>query len=147
VTNWTFNQPLERNRIVVQDDVLIGGALGNDYDLMSLEVKRWLKTDLAANLHFGYLRQGEGSVTAEWTAPWLLVTGNYNEDFPTGVVEKTLTLAGSIQGFVLDHFYIDATAGIDKITNYLNADGDNRDVPFFQLRFSAFVDGAINVGK
>jgi hypothetical protein len=63
------------------------------------------------------------------------------------VVEKTLTLAGSIQGFVLDHFYIDATAGIDKITNYLNADGDNRDVPFFQLRFSAFVDGAINVGK
>ena len=146
VTNWTFNQPLERNRIVVQDDVLIGGALGNDYDLVSMEVKRWLRTDLAANLHVGYLRQGEGSVTADWTAPWLLVTGTYEEKFPTGVVEKTFSVAGSIQGFAFEHFYVDATAGIDKITNYLNTDGDNRDVPFFQLRLSAFIDGAIDVG-
>lgn len=145
VANWTFNQPLERNRVVVQNDVLIGGALGNDYDLMTLELRRWLRTDISANLHFGYLRQGEGSVTAEWTAPWLLVTGEYDEAFPTGVVEKTLSVAGSVQGFVLDHFYIDATIGIDKITNYLNANGDNRDVLFFQLRLSAFVDGAVDV--
>ena len=145
VTNWTFNQPLARNRLVVQNDVLIGGALGNDYDLISLEMKRWLRTDVAADLHLGYLRQGEGSVTADWTAPWLLVTGKYEEKFPTGTVEKTLTVAGSVQGFAFDHFYLDATLGVDKITNYLNVDGDNRDVPFFQLRLSAFIDGSVNV--
>lgn len=145
ITNWTFNQPLERNRVVVQNDVLIGGALGNDYDLISLAVKRWFRSDLAANLHLGYLRQGEGSVTAEWTAPWLLVTGTYDERFPTGVVEKTFSFAGSVQGFMLNHFYVDATVGVDKITNYLNTDGDDRNLPFLQVRLSAFVDGAIDV--
>lgn len=142
VNNWTFNQPLERNRYVFNDQP-IGGALGNDYDLARLSVIKWLSNEIALSASAAYLRQGEGSILAEWTAPWLAASGNYSESFPSGTVEKTTTLSAGFKGFVLDHLFVSAHSGLRRVTNYDHISGDNRTLPFFALILSGFISGPI----
>ena len=144
VNNWTFNQPLERNRYLFNDQP-IGGALGNDYDLARLSVTKWLNSAMALSANAAYLRQGEGSILAEWTAPWLATSGDYSESFPSGTVEKTTTLSAGFKGFLLDHLFISAHSGLRKVQNYGHVNGDNRTIPFFSLVLSGFVSGPVNL--
>ena len=144
VNNWTFNQPLERNRYLFNDQP-IGGALGNDYDLARASVVKWLGDEMALTANAAYLRQGEGSITAEWTAPWLATSGSYSESFPSGTVEKTTTLSTGFKGFLFDHFFVSAHTGLRHVVNYANTDGDNRTLPFFSLMFSGFVSGPVGL--
>ncbi|MEW5994127.1 MAG: capsule assembly Wzi family protein [Candidatus Zixiibacteriota bacterium] len=144
VDNWTFNQPYDRNRYLYRGQP-IGGALGNDYDLYRASVIRWFSDELAASVNFLYTRQGEGSITDDWTTPWLLVTGDYNEPFPTGVVRKTTTAAVGAKGFVFDHFFFDVDVGVDWVRNFAHQDGDNRTLPFINLKVSSFVSTSLAV--
>lgn len=144
VTNWTFNQAQERNRYLYKSE-LIGGALGNDYDLTRASVIKWLKDDIATSLNFVYARQGEGRVTDEWTSPWLLITGDYSEPTPTGVVQKTTSAVINVKGFVKGHFYVEADAGIDWVGNFNHSQNDNRTIPFLNLRISSFFSVPLSV--
>ncbi|MEW6049670.1 MAG: capsule assembly Wzi family protein [Candidatus Zixiibacteriota bacterium] len=144
VTNWTFNQVLPRNRVLFENKP-VGNALGNDYDLGSVSLYRWFGESKRASINLSYWRQGEGRVDAIWSAPWLDVIGDYDEPFPTGVVQKTLTASVGFKGFALGHFYIDATAGLDRITNRSHHSGEIRTLPFFNLTLSAFASALLDL--
>ncbi len=144
VNNWTFNQVLERNRYLIHDKP-IGGALGNDYDLATLSLFRWLSETAALTAGVGYLRQGEGSVTADWTEPWLAASEDYSEKFPTGIVEKTATFSVGYRGFILNNFFVNLNTGVKRVVNYDHATGDNRSLPYFNLVLSGFISAPINL--
>ncbi|MDH4156193.1 MAG: capsule assembly Wzi family protein [candidate division Zixibacteria bacterium] len=144
VTNWSFNQALQRNRYLYEGS-LIGGALGNDYDQTRFWFIKWFGDDMAASLSLSYVRQGEGEVTEEFTQPWLLATGAYSEEFPTGVVEKTFTASMSLQGFVENHFFFSLEAGADWHRNYRHISGDSRTLPFIHLKLSSFITSFVDI--
>ncbi|UCD64769.1 MAG: hypothetical protein JSW34_04860 [Candidatus Zixiibacteriota bacterium] len=144
VTNWTFNQAHPRNRFLFNGD-LIGGALGNDYDLWQVTVKRWLSGDMALSLNLSGLRRGEGRVIDPWTAPWLEIEGEYSEPFPTGVVEKSRSLSLGFAGFLFDHFFLDVEGGARWVDSYRHVDGDKRTLPFVRLKVSTFLFSSISV--
>ncbi|HEX2897052.1 MAG TPA: capsule assembly Wzi family protein [candidate division Zixibacteria bacterium] len=144
VTNRTYNQGNERNRYT-HDGQLLSGALGNDYDQWSLQLLRWIGNDLNAGLNLAYTRQGEGRVTDPWTTPWLNVSGDYNEPFPTGTVEKTFRAAVSFGGFFGRYMFAKIEGGFDEIKNLEHTFGDNQTRPFVNLKISAFFSGSVNV--
>jgi hypothetical protein len=137
VNNWTFNQMHARNRYL-NDGRPIGSALGNDYDLTSLRVIRWVRSDLQSSLKLSYYRQGEGRIDAPWTEPWVEVDGAYSEPFPTGVVQRTTTLALGVKGFVVGRAFVDLEAGVDWVRNRDHVDNDNPTLPFVKVYLSVF---------
>ncbi|HWR83457.1 MAG TPA: capsule assembly Wzi family protein [Candidatus Deferrimicrobium sp.] len=144
VANRTFNQALPRNRYLYRDQPL-GSAVGNDYDEATATLRRWIGPNAVVSLYFVYRRQGEGGVTDEWTTPWLLATGEYNESFPTGVVRKTGTAGLNIRGWLFGHFYLDAGAGVERVTNLDHAAGVRRTSPFVEIKVSAFAFSHVGV--
>ncbi len=138
VTNWTFNQVLPRNRYTF-DNKPIGQVLGNDYDLVALSVIRWMGENTAAALQFSHCRQGEGRVDAEGTEPWTLVDGDYSEPFPTGTPQKTTRASVGVKSFLGGLAFVDVEAGVDLVKNRHHIEGDNRTLPFINIRFSSFV--------
>ncbi len=144
VTNWTFNQALDRNRYLFNGE-LIGGAPGNDYEMWRLGVRRWFGDETALASEFAYRRQGEGKPTAEWTAPWLETEGEYTEPFPTGIVETTRSASLRLQSFLFNHFFVDARAGVNWYDNYLHIEDDSRTEPFVNVRISTFFSAPVDV--
>lgn len=144
VTNRTYNQGNERNRYRHNGN-LLSSALGNDYDQWSLSFIRWFNQNLNAKINLQHTRQGEGSVTDQWTTPWLDVTGDYNENFPTGNVEHTTRISLSMSGFVGKFFYADIESGIDNIRNFAHISGDNRTIPFIGIKLCTFFSGSFDV--
>lgn len=143
VTNWTFNQALPRNRYLFKNE-LISAAPASDYDKATLKVTRWLSERMALSLNSAYTRQGEGSVSAEWSEPWMQVDGSYSEPFPTGMVEKTATVSLSLKGYVRNLAAFDIQAGLDRIDNFGHQAGDSRNLPFVRVNFSALFSTVIN---
>jgi hypothetical protein len=88
INNRTFNQKNIWNRYLNRNR-LIGSKLGPNSDYLKTSIKGWLTQKLEAELSYGFLRKGEGSVYSSWEEPWLYVEGDYKEKFPFGVVEKT----------------------------------------------------------
>jgi hypothetical protein len=137
VTNWTYNQRLAQNRYLY-DNRLISGALGDDYDLATVSLFRWLGAEKAVSLNLRLLRQGQGSVTAAWTEPWMNAVGEYSEPFPTGVVQTTFTPSLGFKGFLFDHLFVNFEAGLERVRNLGHVSGDDRTLPFAQITMSAF---------
>ncbi|MBK7141829.1 MAG: hypothetical protein IPH75_07100 [bacterium] len=136
VTNWTFNQDLPRNRYLFKNN-LISAAMGNDYDLTDVSLLRWFGELTVASLNFSYMRQGEGSVAAEWSEPWLNQDGSYDEPFPTGIVEKSMSLSVGLKGYLRSVAAYDIEAGFNRITNFGHIESDDRTIPFLKLSLSA----------
>lgn len=144
VSNWTFNQILPRNRYLNRHDP-IGDVTGNDYDLTTAELIRWLKPGLSARLQLSYKRQGEGRIGADWTEPWLDIVGDYSEPFPTGTVEKTGAASLGLRGFVSSFLFADLKAGLSRIVNYGNCAGDRRTLPFVDCYLSLYFSRVIGL--
>lgn len=144
VTNRTFNQILERNRYVT-GHVPIADVNGNDYDLTTAELIRWLTPNLAARLNLSYKQQGEGRINAPWTEPWMDVIGDYDEPFPTGTVEKTSTLALGVRGFANSILFIDVNGGVSRVVDYDNHAGDKRTLPFVECYLSLYFSKIIGL--
>lgn len=137
VANRTFNQLHERNRYLIYGE-LIGGALGNDYDLWRLRVTRWQDDNLAGYFTLSQKRQGEGQVATPWTAPWLLSAGEYDESFPSGVVQKTISASVGVKSFLVHHVYVNLEGGVDWVKNQDNRPGETAALPFFHVVLSSF---------
>lgn len=144
VTNWTFNQILERNHYTFYDRPL-GAARGNDYDELDMSAIRWLTEDLTIRLNGSLIRQGEGRVSAEWTAPWFDVDGSYSEPFPTGVVERTAEGSLGLTGFLRKAVFVDIEGGVRFIRNHRHLDGDHTTQPFARINLSAFLSTVVNL--
>jgi len=137
VSNWTFNQVHERNRYL-NDGRPIGAGLGNDYDLADFKLIRWWSKFFQSSLRFSYYRQGEGRIDAPWTAPWIEFEGDYSEPFPSGIVQRTATLAVGLRGFVTGFVFADLEAGVEWMRNRTHIAGDNPTLPFVRLYLSVF---------
>lgn len=144
VTNWTFNQPKPRNRYVM-NNIPIGGASGNDYDQFTFSVIRWLRDDLHVSFDYSIRQQGEGSITAEWTEPWMDVEGDYNESFPTGVVENTTMTGFGLTGYVTSFLYLNVDAGMEWVRNVNHVDGAHRTSPFIRANIATFFLQSIGI--
>lgn len=144
VSNRTYNQGNERNRYLYNGE-LLSAALGNDYDQWLLSVLRWINNSLNFGINMIYTRQGEGNVTDLWTTPWLNITGNYREAFPTGIVTKTTRLSLGLKGFFGKFLFTDLETGVDLAKNFEHRAGDNQTRPFVNVKISTFFSGAIDV--
>jgi hypothetical protein len=130
ITNRTYHQRDPRNRYLFRNKPL-GHPLGPDSDSLSLMVRFWPSSRQNAELELAYRRHGEGSLYKPWDEPWQLVEGDYNEPFPTGVVEKSLLVAARMRGYVplsqytSDHLFATIDAGYGSIENRYNVAGQN----------------------
>ncbi len=146
VNNWTFNQPLERNRYLLNGKPL-GAASGNDYDQLTLKGIWWPTATSQLFAEADLLRRGEGRIDADWSAPWLDTDGDYSESFPSGTVERTQRFTIGGKGLVWSHLYVDISGGIELIQNTGHVDGDDRDLPFVNLRFSLLGGRSVRVAE
>jgi len=144
VTNWTFNQMLARNKYIFNGRP-IGSVLGNDYDLFSFLLRRWFGNNTAIIARFGYYRQGECRVDAEWTSPWTQVDGDYSEPFPTGIVQETAIFSLGGKSFIGNFAFVDLQFGIDRVNNYSHRNGFNRTLPFAEFTLSVFFSQSVNL--
>lgn len=146
VTNWTFNQELPRNRYLLNNDP-IGGAAGNDYEVLRATCSRWLSDNRCLSANFAYRLQGEGRITDEWTEPWLDVEGDYDEPFPSGVVEKTRSAWLGFKGFFVNHFFVDVEAGVNWFDNFDHVYGEDASQAFARVQISSFFSTPVTVDR
>ena len=135
ISNWTFNQMLARNRYLFNGHP-IGDVRGNDYDLATVRVIHWWRELLQSSLKLSYYRQGEGRMDAPWTQPWSQVEGDYSEQFPTGVVERTATVSLGLKGYLTSFAFVDLETGVDWVCNRGHQRADNRTLPFVRVYLS-----------
>jgi len=128
LSNRTYHQRIPRNRYLYRNQ-LIGHPLGPDADSVALSLRFWPHEPFYSEIEFAYCRKGEGSIHKPWDEPWLLTTGDYDESFPTGTVERSILIALRMSGFVpfseytRNHVFISVDAGWGEIRNYLNVEG------------------------
>ncbi len=144
VTNWTFNQPEPRNRYLFNSSP-IGNLSGNDFDQYLFESSRWLKSDLRLGLSLNYRRQGEGRILNDWTSLWLLASDNYAEKFPSGTVEKSLSISFTTRGYLNRYLYVSSEIGWQQFRNFENRPSENREFPFVSLTLSTLVNFGFSV--
>ena len=133
ITNRTYHQRDPRNRYIFRNEVL-GHPLGPDADSLSLLFRFWPTELLATGLEIAATRHGAGSIHAAWDEPWTLSAGDYDEPFPTGVVQKSLHAAVRVDGYVpasgylQQHFYLSMRAGYGAYRNFGNLDGRREEI-------------------
>jgi hypothetical protein len=93
VTNRTYNSPDESLRYL-NFGLPLGSRIGNDADLLNLQLSYWATADLRLDGFWRHHRQGEGRVEAPFDSSYLDYTleEGYDEPFPTGTVESGNTL-------------------------------------------------------
>lgn len=134
VSNWTFNQILARNRYTHGGKPL-GDTKGNDYDDLAISMHRWIRPDARLSAEASYTRQGEGSVNAAWSEPWI-ANPEYSEPFPTGVVERTLTFALSYTATTFTHGFVNLKVGLSSVVNRHNLPRPSVTLPFAECYVS-----------
>jgi hypothetical protein len=144
ITNRTYNQEHLRNRYLNRG-VLLGDTLGPDADCLTLRVAKWFGAFDRLQFSVSYQRRGEGRYNSPWDKPWLDSTGEFHEKFPTGVVEKKGTVSLGFIGFIGKTLYLDCEGGIRFYRNLDNIKSDNRTVPFFRTRLTAFWGSLLNI--
>lgn len=144
VTNRTFNQILPRNRFTFEGRP-IGSAFGNDYDRTELKVRRWMNPRWLVDLQILIHRQGEGRVADDWTTPWMDISGPYHETFPSGLVERTTTVAIRSAGYFKKILYFDITVGVERITNEQHRQTSAISRPFVSITLSPYLFKRLSV--
>ena len=145
VSNRTYNQALSRNKYL-HNGQLLSAADGNNYYQLSVSMLHWLdNNNVTAGVNFRYTRKGEGNVADPWATPWLDVTGQYKEPFPSGVVEKINSISLSARGFIGNYFFFDFEAGLAEIKNLNHIAGIGQTSPFVRLQVSTFFSTLLDV--
>lgn len=131
ITNRTCHQADPKNRYLFRNKI-IGHTLGPDADSLSLKLRFWPNNLFFCEIEAAYRRHGEGSIYNSWDEPWLNTENDYDEPFPTGMVEKSTLLAFRANGYLpfteytRNHFFFTLDAGWGDIKNYGNLSGENK---------------------
>jgi len=130
IANRTYHQSQPRNRYLYRNE-LLGHPLGPDADSLSIVFRFWPSFKQYTELELSYSRHGEGSIYAPWSEPWEDVEGDYNEPFPSGVVEKSINLAVRINGYlpfgryISEHIFATIEGSYSSIDNRFNVEGQD----------------------
>jgi len=144
INNRVYNQFLSRNRYVNRGE-LIGNNFGPDGDRCSLSAEKWLQSENRVSFGVSYRRKGEGRYNDKWRAPWLFSGSDYDEPFPTGVVEKKFAAEFGFEGYPNKYIFVDANAGIEHIVNFAHMENDDRTNPFISIRLSFLLGATVRV--
>jgi len=149
ITNRTYHQIMPRNRYLYRNK-LLGHPLGPDSDSLSIMFRFWPDTRMYVELESAFCRHGEGSIYNSWDQPWLEMEGDYNEPFPTGIVEKSISVAVRTAGYMpfseytSQHLFVMLECGYRKFTNRYNISGENTSTAW--LNFSLSWTGSHEIG-
>jgi len=133
VNNWTYNQKYPWNRYLFKNKT-IGNPLGPDVDKFFFSLSGYLRKNLEAKINYELIRKGEGKVTSSWDEPWLYVE-DYQEKFPSGIVERTDNFQLSLNYHYKNLFRVTLSGDFIKISNAKNISGSNEK----QTRFSLLI--------
>jgi hypothetical protein len=134
INNRTYNQGLNWNRYLY-DGKIIGHFLGPDRESIYFSIRKWFLWDGWATLSYERQNIGEGNVFDDWTRPWLFSTGAYQEDFPTGTVEKRDIIGVSFRLYSIDWIHIDIDNFYTSVKNNGNILGESDS--FYEGRLTA----------
>lgn len=150
ITNRTYHQYDPRNRYLFQNK-LIGHPLGPDADSLSLILRFWPSKTLFAEVELAYRRHGEGSIFKPWDTPWAKVSGEYDEPFPTGIVEKATLTACRVQGYppfgkyIKNHFFFSLDGGWGELKNCNHIAGKNATTTWLNVSLSWLAFTNLNI--
>ncbi len=145
--NRTYNQEISRNRYTFEGSC-IGSQLGSDADRVILMGEWWVSGDMQASLGVSHMRDGEGDLFAEWDTPWIDPENpdsvlDYQEPFPSGIVEGTTTFFTGVEGNILKNLNYSLTAEYRLYSNKNNIKGQS-DSDFY-LGINLMWDFAIGI--
>jgi len=141
ITNRTYHQTHARNRYLYRNEPL-GHPLGPDADSLSVSLQWWPRRHQSVRLELAWGRNGVGSLHAPWTEPWDDSKGDYQEPFPTGVVERKLAAQLTWQGYpswpgyVANHCHVSLSCGYADIDNHGNVDTEMTSEAWLHLSLS-----------
>jgi hypothetical protein len=123
VDKWVYTQRLPVN-VYEKDSLPLGFPLGNDADRWSLDLKLLTALGLNPGIKIEYVRQGEGEIFL----PYETELGDPNPPFPSGVVQKTLTLKLNLSYQLKNNIYLqlEGGEGIIKNLDHQSGRGENR---------------------
>ncbi len=133
ISNWTFNQRRFYNRYIYDDEPL-SDSLGNDFDRLALTGKRYITPHLMGGIKLEQERDGEGAIQAPWEMPWTEVEDNYEEPFPTGVVETRRKISLLSEGWRGKWLEWSFKGGYQWVSNSEHIKGKNGDGVILSLR-------------
>lgn len=118
ITNRTYNAIEPRYRYQ-NHGLPLGSQLGNDGDLLRLDLLCWPDARLRLNGFWEYRRQGEGRVDAPFDRSYLNYTlqEGYSEPFPSGIVQKTTTLGLGMSTLFHPSLQLEGFIGYDWVKN------------------------------
>jgi hypothetical protein len=149
IANRTYHQSQPRNRYLYRNE-LLGHPLGPDADSLSILFRFWPSVKQFTELELSYCRHGEGSIYAPWSEPWVDVTGDYSEPFPTGIVEKSINLAVRLNGYLpltrytSEHIFVTLEGDYSSIKNRLHVESDSGSTARINLSLTWL--GYLNIG-
>jgi len=142
ITGWTYNQVKPWNRWL-ENGAPLGAEFGNDFDRLELATT-FLGPCYRGLISLSFLRKGQGSITDDWTEPWINDPA-WTSRFPAGIVEKKWTAVFSGQRDFLSRYRslnilssLSMRIGYESITNVGHQPG------YHQIRLEAA--GGIAVG-
>jgi hypothetical protein len=130
VDKWVYTHEEPQN-VYERNGRCLGYPLGNDVDELSMEIKLLSQYNLVPHARVGWLRKGEGSIHL----PYEEEGGSINPPFPSGVVDKTVTLGIGASYNLLRNFYF--TIDISKSYRYNedHVNGNDTDDVIIDLAF------------
>jgi hypothetical protein len=142
INNWTYNQKEERNRYLNRNK-LLGNPLGPDSDNFSLSLSSWLRRGLKGRITYQKRRCGEGEVSSSWSEPWMLTEGEYQEEFPSGVVEEMHNWGVKLQYNYSNILRCELKLDYLDFRNYQNTKNREEDFTQVSLNLSYHFQGLI----
>jgi len=103
----------------------LGYVLGSDLDHFMVQTSYWSAKNFIATVQWHRIRRGEGRLSRPWDQPWFShsLAEGYHEKFPTGVVETTHRINGSVRYFYCTNLQLLAQLSYESRRNVGNVSG------------------------
>ena len=134
VDKWVYTHEEPQN-VYERGGRCLGYPLGNDVDELTLEIKFLNSYGIFPHARVNWLRKGEGSIFL----PYDVEGGSTNPPFPSGVVDKTLTLKIGAQYALMRNFYFMIDVGKSYRYNQNHIAGNDTDDFLVNLGFWALL--------
>jgi hypothetical protein len=132
VANRTYNTSVDWEKFIHYNRPL-AHFLGNDFDRWLLYGRAYVGWSTQITTLAEFRRRGEGRIEAPFERPWLnLPPGqSYHENFPSGVVEKSLHLRLEARWHQDSNFFVALHGDYSRYENFSNQLGrERRDISF-----------------